>query len=297
MDISSIAARLGLADSKPLVRKAEELRRLSDVQFDSSIIGVGEVTKAIICLEIAASKFQVPFDRQSAIRMGGMSEKAYMRSFNAMQNGLGVKASLDVRELGIQFGCVRLIPLVRKGLSLYKERFLSALPPSRRANTDFNRPVFTAVAFYLCAKRHKVASELKVDKLKLIELCGTSESEFSTVSTSMNDLCFDVFGISKEKKNPKAIKGHRELLDALPGKRRRDDDGGASDDSSVDDQYELGLPSYKRRKKMEKQAYEEWKSSVISNNQNKKTAPLKPMKQARLSFTKKSPSSIALEAA
>ncbi|XP_010917031.1 origin of replication complex subunit 6 [Elaeis guineensis] len=292
MDISSIAARLGLADSKSLIRKAEELRRLSDVQFDSSIIGVGEVTKAIICLEIAASKFQVLFDRQSAIRMSGMSEKAYMRSFNAMQNGLGVKARLDVRELGIQFGCVRLIPFVRKGLSLYKERFLAALPPSRRANTDFNRPVFTAVAFYLCAKRHK----LKVDKLKLIELCGTSESEFSTVSTSMNDLCFDVFGISKEKKNPKAIKGHRELLDALPGKRRHDDDGDASDDSSVDDRYELELPSYKRHKKMEKQAYEEWKSSVISNNQNQKSAPLKRKKQARLSFTKKSPSSIALEA-
>lgn len=38
----------------------------------------------------------------------------------------------------------------------YKERFISCLPPSRRANADFSRPVFTAVAFYLCAKRHKV---------------------------------------------------------------------------------------------------------------------------------------------
>ena len=38
----------------------------------------------------------------------------------------------------------------------YKERFLAALPPSRRASTDFGRPVFTAAAFYLCAKRHKV---------------------------------------------------------------------------------------------------------------------------------------------
>lgn len=38
----------------------------------------------------------------------------------------------------------------------YKDRFLAALPVSRRAGADFNRPVFTAVAFYLCAKRHKV---------------------------------------------------------------------------------------------------------------------------------------------
>lgn len=87
------------------------------------------------------------FDRQSAIKMSGMSEKAYMRSLNAMKNGIGVKwvsfqfccihlsssgfdgclefadvfscrPSLDVRQLGIQFGCVRLIPFVKKGLTL-----------------------------------------------------------------------------------------------------------------------------------------------------------------------------------
>lgn len=39
MDISEIAKKLGFSDSK-LIRKAAELRRLCDVQFDSSIIGV-----------------------------------------------------------------------------------------------------------------------------------------------------------------------------------------------------------------------------------------------------------------
>jgi hypothetical protein len=38
----------------------------------------------------------VIFDRAEAVRMSGMSEKAYIRSFNALQNGLGVKyASLQ----------------------------------------------------------------------------------------------------------------------------------------------------------------------------------------------------------
>ncbi|KAI3696406.1 hypothetical protein L1987_79420 [Smallanthus sonchifolius] len=109
---------------------------------------------------------QVLFDRQLAIRLSGMSEKAYIRSFNVMQNGIGIKNKLDVRELAIQFGCVRLIPSVQKGLSLYRERFIASLPPSRRASADFTRPVFTATGFYLCAKKHK----LKVDKNKLIEL-------------------------------------------------------------------------------------------------------------------------------
>ncbi|XBI53503.1 origin of replication complex subunit 6 isoform X1 [Aegilops tauschii subsp. strangulata] len=314
MDMSAIAARLGLSGSRPVVRKAAELRRLCDINFDSSVLGIvslphrpfnhfssldlsgvrvsdagfaqGEVCKAIICLEIAATKFQVIFDRSEAVRMSGMSEKAYIRSFNALQNGLGVKTTLDVRELGIQFGCVRLIPFVQKGLALYKERFLAALPPSRRSSTDFGRPVFTAAAFYLCAKRHK----LKVDKLKLIDLCGTSSSEFTTVSTSMGDLCFDVFGIAKEKKDPTSIKGNRELLDVLPSKRKHEDDSDHSDESSGDDNDdELDLPTHKRHKKMEKQAYNQWKSSVISTNKQTKPDPTKPRKQAQLNFKKKLP--------
>ncbi|PPS00493.1 hypothetical protein GOBAR_AA20170 [Gossypium barbadense] len=85
---------------------------------------------------------------------------------------------------------------------------------NRQASADFTRPVFTAVAFYLCTKKHK----LKIDKVRLIEACGTSESEFSCVSTSMKDLCHNVFGISSEKKDPKEVKGNRELLDVLPEK-------------------------------------------------------------------------------
>nr|KJB80103.1 hypothetical protein B456_013G084700 [Gossypium raimondii] len=227
MDLSDIARKLGLSEHKLLVRKAAELRRLCDVQFDSSIIGVGEVCKAVICLEIAATRFgEVIFDRQKAVKLSGMSEKAYNRSFNSLQNGLNIKTKLDIRELGIQFGCVRLIPFVKKGLSLYKDRFLVSLPSSRQASADFTRPVFTAVAFYLCAKKHK----LKIDKVRLIEVCGTSESEFSCVSTSMKDLCHDVFGISSEKKDPKEVKGNRELLDVLPEKRKFDDGGYLSDE-------------------------------------------------------------------
>ncbi|KAF7828066.1 origin of replication complex subunit 6 [Senna tora] len=286
MDVSEIAKKLGLSNSKLVIRKASELRRLCDVQFDSSIIGVGEVCKAIICLEIAATSLGVLFDRSNAIKLSGMSEKAYIRSYNSLHNGLGVKMKLDVRELAIQFGCVRIISSVRNGLNIYKDRFVSSLPASRRSTADFTRPVFTAVAFYLCAKKHK----LKVDKLKLIELCGTSESEFTAVSTSMKDLCHDIFGIAKEKKDPKEVKTNRDLLDVLPEKRRRED-GGYSSDEGLNDS------SYKKRKQMEKLEYEEWKSSVVaSKNQNKAEVPHKRTKQTRLNFQKKSTETQKLEA-
>lgn len=286
MNLSDIAKKLGLSESKYLIRKTAELRRLCDVQFDSSIIGVGEICKSIICLEIAATRLQIIFDRQTAIRLSGMSEKAYNRSFNFLQNGIGVKTTLDIRELAIQFGCVRIIPFVKKGLSLYKKRFVASLPASRRASADFTRPLFTAVAFYLCAKKHK----LKVDKLKLIEVCGTAESEFSCVSTSMKDLCHDVFGTEKEKKDPREVKGNRELLDVFPGKRRLEDGGYISDDGKE-------LSSYKRQKKMEKAAYEDWKSSVISSNkENMAKTACKRTTQTSLNFLKKVPETQKLEA-
>uniref|UniRef100_A0A0A9G144 Origin recognition complex subunit 6 n=1 Tax=Arundo donax TaxID=35708 RepID=A0A0A9G144_ARUDO len=109
----------------------------------------------------------------------------------------------------------------------------------------------------------------------------------------MADLCFDVFGIAKEKKDPKSIKGNRELLDVLPSKRKHEDDSDLSDESSDEDQDELDLPTHKRHKKMEKQAYNEWKSSVLSKNKQTNTDPAKPRRQAQLNFKK--PADIAVE--
>ncbi|KAG5059427.1 hypothetical protein JHK87_000456 [Glycine soja] len=315
MDVSELAKKLGLSDSKLVVRKAAELRRLCEVQFDSSVIGVGEVAKSIICLEIAAMRLSILFDRSSAARLSGMSERAYIRSYNSLHNGLGVKfvflhflfvqlfflslffihltkclfgdfrMKLDVRELAIQFGCVRIITLVRDGLKLYKDRFVSSLPASRRASADFTRPVFTAVAFYLCAKKHK----LKVDKLKLIELCGTSESEFSSVSATMKDLCHDVFGVAKEKKDPQQVQSNRDLLDVLPSKRKAEDGGYSSDDGPE-------LSSYKKAKKMEKRDFEKWKSSVLASNEQNKKAPCKRTRQTSLNFLNKASDNQELEA-
>ncbi|KAH0878479.1 hypothetical protein HID58_065873 [Brassica napus] len=293
MDISDIARKLDLSNNKLVVRKAAEIRRLCDAQFDSSVIGVGEICKAVICLEMAASRLQVIFDRQAAIKLSGMSEKAYTRSFNSLQNVIGVKIKLNVKELAIQFGCVRIIKSVHNMLSLYKERFLASLPASRRANADFTRPVFTAAAFYLCAKKQKSIFvgltflniklcfsmlQLKVDKLRLVEVCGTSESEFSCVSTSMTDLCFDCVGVSKEKKDAKDVKGNRELLDVLPEKRKLEDGGYSSDDESS---------CYKRHKKMEEAKYEDWKSTVVNSiKKNPEKGPKKVI-QTSLNFTKK----------
>ncbi|KAF7809135.1 Origin of replication complex subunit 6 [Senna tora] len=282
MDLSEIARKLGLSDSNLVIRKAAELRRLCDVQFDSSIIGIGEVCKAVICLEIAATRLGVLFDRSRCIRLSGMSEKAYTRSYNSLHNSLGVKIKLDVRELAIQFGCIRIISFVRNGLNVFKDRYLSSLPASRRASADLTRPVFTAVAFYLCAKKHK----LKVDKLKLTELCGTSDSEFSSVFSSMKDLCHDVFGIAKEKKDPKEVKSSRDPSNVLPGKRKLENDDYLSDDAPQ-------LSRCNKRKQMEKPDYEDQKPLTFNYN-NRAEVPCKRAKH--LSFLKEASETQELEA-
>ncbi|KAL3638523.1 Origin of replication complex subunit 6 [Castilleja foliolosa] len=80
----------------------------------------------------------------------------------------------------------------------------------------------------------------------------------------MMDLCFDVLGISKEKKDPKKIKGNRELLDALPEKMRLEDDSYSSGD---EDEHS----AYKKRKQTEKQDHDEWKIAVMKSNNLSKT--------------------------
>ncbi|KAF2298822.1 hypothetical protein GH714_028185 [Hevea brasiliensis] len=52
MDLSEIAKKLGLSEFKNLIRKAAELIRLCDVQFDSSIIGVVSTSMKDLCHDV-----------------------------------------------------------------------------------------------------------------------------------------------------------------------------------------------------------------------------------------------------
>ncbi|EFJ07789.1 hypothetical protein SELMODRAFT_429468 [Selaginella moellendorffii] len=106
-----------------VLRKAEELLHLSQMEFDAAAFGIGDVCRSVLCFDIVCSMMQVPFDRQKGIKLSGLSDKAYNRSLTTVQNALGIR---------------------------YKERFLATLPEARCRSADLDRPVFTSVAFYLC---------------------------------------------------------------------------------------------------------------------------------------------------
>ncbi|CAJ1947266.1 unnamed protein product [Sphenostylis stenocarpa] len=53
---------------------------------------------------------------------------------------------------------------------------------------------------------------IKVDKLQLIELCGVHLNLSFLVPATMKDLCHDVFGVAKEKKDAREVQSNRDAL-------------------------------------------------------------------------------------
>lgn len=90
-------------------------------------------------------------------RHSGVGEKLYRNTKAALQKVLGVTSKATARELCIQFGCARHDASVRAALAAYKERFVRSLPAVQQAHVDFGRAVFLAAAFFLVARKHKVA--------------------------------------------------------------------------------------------------------------------------------------------
>lgn len=102
----------------------------------------------------------------------------YRNAKAALQKVLGVVPKATARDLCIQFGCARHDQSVRACLAAYKERFVRSLPEVQRGHVDFSRAVFLAAAFFLVARKNKVA----VDRMKLLGPLGVTATEFAQVS-------------------------------------------------------------------------------------------------------------------
>lgn len=101
--------------------------------------------------------------------------QVYRNAKAALQKVLGVVPKATARDLCIQFGCARHDQSVRACLAAYKERFDRSLPEVQRGHVDFSRTVFLAAAFYLVARKNKVA----VDRTKLLGPLGITATEFA----------------------------------------------------------------------------------------------------------------------
>ncbi|CAF2047426.1 unnamed protein product [Brassica napus] len=86
---------------------SEKLRKFASFLTLSSIIHHRRCKTSLIIFKIHA-----------AIKLSRMSEKAFTRSFNSLQNIIGVKIKLNIKTLAVQSGRGRVIKSEQNMLSL-----------------------------------------------------------------------------------------------------------------------------------------------------------------------------------
>ncbi|KAK1358033.1 hypothetical protein POM88_051289 [Heracleum sosnowskyi] len=118
-------------------------------------------------------------------------DNKYLESETPLLNGLQFRKPLaSIQDI------LRIVP----GSYFWLSRPNQSLPAvTHSAIVNCACPVFSAAASNLCAKHQKV----KVNKIEL-------RSDSNSASTCTNNLCFDHFGISKEKIDPRKVKWNRE---------------------------------------------------------------------------------------
>lgn len=193
VELQSLYTSLKITNVK-VKRKAEEFLRLLDVRAPGGF--KHSTGKSAVCLHLACRLFGESFDKTLAARVCGIDPKSYIQMYTSISNILDVKnCGPSLKELGIKFGCPDAASLAERALAIYKERFLQGLPENRKPHTDFTKPVFTAVAFFLSAEYKKV----KIDKSKLLDMTETTSSEFATIKESMEELVFSQLKKQREE--------------------------------------------------------------------------------------------------
>jgi len=291
MEIPRLANLLQITNEK-ILRKSEEMVRLARVRCPSGI-GSGELVKAAVCLELASKQFGQLFDKKKAIILSGATEKIYHVAQSSLQNILGIRPEISVKELAIQFGCMQLVKSAEKLFDIYKQQYLAGINPQRRNFADFSRPVFTAVAFYLSAIEHQVT----IDKKLLIESSFTNATEFNQVCESMTELCAiknskgdsksNVSNIKKNKQ-PSKKKGSGKLDDNLSEKRDRDEEDELSDLEGEELEEGVEIPGlHKSKKRVKREDYDDWKKKVTKDEKPKLLTDPSKLKQSKINFLAK----------
>ncbi|KAG7250097.1 hypothetical protein CRUP_016578, partial [Coryphaenoides rupestris] len=93
MDIfANLAGKMGISSAK-LIRKAEEYGRLCQVKC-VALNNATSTSKAVLCLDLAATYMKLPIDKEYAVRLSGVTKKLYQSNLKAMECLLGLEHTL-----------------------------------------------------------------------------------------------------------------------------------------------------------------------------------------------------------
>eukprot|EP00696_Hemimastix_kukwesjijk_P010837 gnl/Hemi2/23640_TR7932_c0_g1_i1.p1 gnl/Hemi2/23640_TR7932_c0_g1~~gnl/Hemi2/23640_TR7932_c0_g1_i1.p1 ORF type:complete len:283 (-),score=104.64 gnl/Hemi2/23640_TR7932_c0_g1_i1:288-1136(-) len=248
---------LGVSDKAKA--KAEELLRLSYVKFPTLV--KDEICRTVVCIDLACQTLREPLDDIKAANMSGSSKQKYRSAVDRMSTLLGKRVVVTAQELALQLGCVHIVHLVLKTEQNYKSRLVASMPASRQADVLFDPSLVLCVAFFLVAKKQKLA----VDRKRLFQIAGlkVKESEFQEIKNSMEALCSDTVGKkSLATAESSSLLKNRHILDIIDeenNRKRKASESGASKDDAPEALVE---PAPKRARLSG--AYEAWKGLVLA---------------------------------
>ncbi|XP_053348970.1 origin recognition complex subunit 6 [Clarias gariepinus] len=252
-----VASKLGITSPKVL-SQAEEYMRLSQVKC-TALGGSTASSKAVICLELAATAMKLPLDKEFVVKLSGLSKKAYQSSLKAMECMLGLQSNLGLRDLAVQYGCMEAV----KAASQILQRYEASLPAAQQEDLDLSKPLFTTAALFTACKCMKI----RVDK-KLASSSGTKKAVFDRLCAQLlkigQDICSDVSSQKPQMKSTQ--KRQKTLTETLQDVE--EDDGLPT---SPKQQREPALREDECEEET-KQNYEEWKRKILENALKTKAA-------------------------
>jgi len=234
--LRSLSKRLGIT-TVDVSKKGSEFERLMDVRGCS--LTLTSVAKSVICLEIAANNSQVPVDKNVAIRLSGMTKKAYIHAFKTIECLLGKKKEFTIKDLAVQFGCMEASNLAQQIHQRYKQDFVQEAE-------DISHPIFVATALYTACKYKKI----KIDKNKLLNMLATKRSTFDSLHKKMEKIPDMLECVESSKRSTKRGYGLlgkvNEIIETQPhsSKQSKEDDEEAN---------------------AEDRDYEEWKKRILES--------------------------------
>ncbi|XP_066509722.1 origin recognition complex subunit 6-like [Hoplias malabaricus] len=243
--LNRLASKMGLTSAN-VIRQAEEYMRLSQVKC-SSLSSDTATSKAVICLELAATSMKLPLDKEFVIKLSGLNKKVYQSSLKSMECMLGLQSSVGLRELAVQYGCMDAVKTAAQIL----ERYEFSLPEAQRQDLDLSKPLFTTAALFIACRCLKI----RADK-KLASSSGAKKSVFERLCSQMlkfgQEICGEAASVKKPIKTSQ--KRHKTLAEKLQ-EREEDEVLPTSPKQQREDEAE----------KVEKQNYEEWKRKILEN--------------------------------
>ncbi|XP_056317939.1 origin recognition complex subunit 6 [Danio aesculapii] len=239
-----LASKIGITSIKVL-SQAEEYVRLSQVKC----VGLSSATvtsKAVICLELAATSMKSPLDKEYAIKLSGLSPSVYSSNLKAMECMLGLQSNLGLRDLAVQFGCLEAVKVASQIL----QRYETSLPAAQQQDLDLTKPLFTTAALYAACKCMKI----KTDR-KLASSSGAKKGIFDRLCAQFQKFGQEIRNEASSLEKP--VKGTQKRQKTLTEMLEMEDD-----------EKPLTSPKRERVEQTEEEEthnYEEWKRKILEN--------------------------------